>query len=99
LASLGLVGSIYMLARVFGKVAGTWLSSIALRFPWDYGFYLGIGLVPQAGVALGMAMIVNSVFPDKGSYVLTTVIATTVIYELFGPILTRVAIKKSGELP
>ncbi len=99
LTTLGLMGGIYMVGRLGGKIIGAWLSSFALGFPQQYGFFLGIGLAPQAGAALGMAMIVENSFPEAGSYVLSTIVATTVIYEIFGPVLTRLSIYKSGEMP
>jgi NhaP-type Na+/H+ or K+/H+ antiporter len=99
LTTLGLMSGVYMVGRLGGKIIGTWLSSFVLGFSQEYGFFLGIGLAPQAGAALGMAMIVESSFPEAGSYVLSTIVATTVIYEIFGPILTRLSIYKSGEMP
>ena len=60
--------------------------------------YLGWGLVPQAGVALGVALIAKSDFPVVGEMIFTTIIATTVIYELIGPLCTKYALQKAGEI-
>ncbi len=54
-------------------------------------------MMPQAGVAPGMALIANQRFPEFGHIVLTVVIGAVVIFELFGPILTRYALLRSGE--
>ena len=60
--------------------------------------YLGFALLPQAGVALGCALIAKNDFPKVGSMIFTTIIATTVIYELIGPICTKFALHKAGEV-
>jgi len=60
--------------------------------------YLGLGLVPQAGVALGVALIAKSDFPNIGNMLFSTIVATTVIYELIGPFCTKYALHKAGEI-
>ena len=59
---------------------------------------MGWGLLPQAGVALGCALIAKSDFPQVGGIIFTTIVATTVIYELIGPICTKIALEKAGEI-
>lgn len=101
LGSVAWVGILYIAGRMFGKLLGTWSASLALGAPAIYRKYLGIGLAPQAGVALGMAMILLSALPrdmyQYGEVVLSIVIATTVVYEVFGPFFTKYALVKSGE--
>jgi len=54
--------------------------------------------VPQAGVALGCALVAKSDFPKVGDLIFTTIVATTVIYELVGPICSKYALEKAGEI-
>ncbi len=91
------LGGTYIIARMLGKVSGVWAAARVMGLPGIYRRYLGAGLAPQAGVALGMAMIINSFFPGPGGYVLSVIIATTVIYEIFGPLLAKYSIIKAEE--
>ena len=62
--------------------------------------YLGYTLFPQAGVAIGLATTANQAFPDptQASLVLAVILSATIIYELAGPIITKIALKKAGEI-
>lgn len=55
-------------------------------------------MLPQAGVAIGMAQIVMSKLPEYGAQIRAVVLCATLIYELVGPVLTRIALVKSGEI-
>ncbi|MCK4463595.1 MAG: cation:proton antiporter, partial [Candidatus Omnitrophica bacterium] len=60
---------------------------------------MGWALVPQAGVALGAALIAKDAFPSViGTTIFSTIVATTIIYELIGPLLTKFALIKAGEI-
>ncbi|HSN52728.1 MAG TPA: hypothetical protein VLS87_09365, partial [Woeseiaceae bacterium] len=61
--------------------------------------WLGVALMPQAGVAIGMALLATQRFPDTASVVLTVAVASTVILETIGPVLTRLAIRKAMPVP
>jgi len=61
-------------------------------------FALGLGLIPQAGVALGVALIAKIEFPEVGGIIFTTIIATTIIYEIIGPFCTKFALMKAKEI-
>lgn len=95
---IGLIGIIYIVARMFGKFMGVFLSAQIVGAPRKIRNYLGLGLAPQAGVALGMAMIIKNVFPKEGGFIMSTIIATTVIYEIFGPVLTKFALQSAGDI-
>ena len=58
---------------------------------------MGLALMPQAGVALGMALVASDTFPDLAPVLLPVVIGATVIFEIFGPVSTKVALVKAGE--
>lgn len=98
LPRLGLIGSAYLVFRIIGKVTGARLGAHISNASNSIRKYLGLGLVPQAGVALGCALIAKSDFPEVGSMIFTTIVATTVIYELIGPLCTKYALHKAGEI-
>ncbi|MFC2061266.1 cation:proton antiporter [Elusimicrobiota bacterium] len=95
---MGVIGGIYIIARLVGKILGVFIGAQIAGSSSKIKNYLGIGLAPQAGVALGMALIVSSVFPKEGKLVMSIIVATTVIYEIFGPLLTKVALHAAGEI-
>jgi len=98
LTSLGLMGFVYLVFRMIGKVLGASLGARISEASQAIKNYLGWGLVPQAGVALGCALIARSDFPKIGNMLFSTIIATTVIYELIGPVCTKFALQKAGEI-
>jgi Kef-type K+ transport system membrane component KefB len=98
LPQLGLIGSVYLVFRVIGKVTGARLGAHISNASNSIRKYLGLGLVPQAGVALGCALVAKSDFPNIGSMIFTTIVATTVVYELIGPLCTKYALQKAGEI-
>jgi hypothetical protein len=57
---------------------------------------MGLALLPQAGVALGMALVATQYLPEIGDAILPVVVAATVIFELIGPIATRVALRRTS---
>jgi Kef-type K+ transport system membrane component KefB len=93
--SLGLLGLIYVLARASGKIAGAWLGARVANADRQVRCWMGIALLPQAGVAIGMALLIAHRFPQHAQIVLSLVIATTVVFELIGPVFTRVALRRS----
>ena len=98
LASIGAVGGVYIVMRFIGKYTGATIGATLSKAPKTVRKYVGIGLVPQAGVALGMAVLGEEYFPGVGQYILTVIIATTLILEVFGPPITKVVFKKAGEI-
>ncbi|MFH1783856.1 MAG: cation:proton antiporter [bacterium] len=97
--SLGLIGLSYLIFRVVGKVLGASLGGKLAHADRNVRKYIGLGLIPQAGVALGVALSVKAAFPSEiGGMVFTTIVATTVIYELVGPVCTKIALTKAGDI-
>ena len=96
--SIGFIGIVYIIFRAMGKVTGAYIGSTIAQAPKEMKNYMGLALLPQAGVALGLAMIARNSFPDIGKTIFTTIAATTVIYEVFGPIATRYALVKAGQI-
>lgn len=98
LASVGLIGLGYVIFRVIGKVAGASLGAQIANSEPVVKKYLGLTLVPQAGVAIGLTMIVQEALPSCGASIRAIILAGTVIYELIGPLCTKIAIFKAGEV-
>jgi Kef-type K+ transport system membrane component KefB len=99
LTTLGSIGLVYVIARCIGKIFGAKLFAYITHSPKVVTRYLGECLLPQAGVAIGMALLVGERFPSIGESVLTLTIATTVLFELIGPLITRWSLYRSGEAP
>ena len=95
--SIVLIGIVYIIARSFGKYFGARWSSGFVGCEPQIKKYLGITLLPQAGVALGMSMTSMSLGVD-GVTIRNIVLFGVLIYELFGPMLTKIALTKAGEI-
>ncbi len=95
ISQLGLLGLLYVIARIIGKIAGAWIGATLSEAPQSVRRWMGIALLPQAGVAIGMALLASDQFPAYGQLVLTVVTGTTVLFELFGPIGTRLALRRA----
>lgn len=94
---LGIIGLIYIIARSFGKISGAYIGGVVTKAEPKIKNYLGFGLLPQAGVAIGLATISASTFPTMGTKILNLIMAAVFVYELFGPILTKYILIKVGE--
>lgn len=92
------VGVVYIAARSAGKYFGASLSSRAVKCEPQICKYLGITLLPQAGVALGMSVTAANELGKEGMIVRNIVLFAVLIYELFGPMLTKIALTKAGEI-
>ncbi|WP_018659834.1 cation:proton antiporter [Allofustis seminis] len=97
LSAVGIIGIGYVVARVIGKFGGAFISTKAVGFPQSVQNNLGLTLVPQAGVAIGLSLIASQIVPDPfGSQIRTIVLGATIIYELIGPLLAKFALTKAG---
>ena len=94
---------LYLVLRSSGKYLGAFIGCKATKRQKTITHYLGITLLPQAGVAIGMANQISGMEAFKeggiGSAIVTVVLCATLIYELVGPLLTKWALEKSGEIP
>ena len=94
-----LIGVIYIVVRVCGKYFGAKLGGKISKAHAAVQKYLGFALIPQAGVALGMSLLAVSLLaPEDGTLVRNTVLAGVLIYELIGPMITKIALTKSGDI-
>lgn len=98
LPKVGLLGMAFILLRSFGKWFATMLGATVENCDPNVRKYLGLTLLPQAGVAIGMAHLVSVQFPQFGANVNAVVLAATLIYELVGPVITKLALTQAGEI-
>ena len=98
LPTIGIVGAIYLVMRVAGKLCGAWLGAVVTTAPAPGRRYLGPALIPQAGVAIGLTLVAESVVPEYAPTIRAVVLCATMIYELVGPAISRFSLKKAGEI-
>ncbi len=111
LPALGSLGCVYILGRAAGLIGGARLGSMLGHVEEQIKKYLGLGILSQAGVAIGLSLIVKQDFAQIaiqhnlphvakiGVAVITTITATSIFFEIIGPILTKFALKRAGEIP
>ena len=92
------IGLLYILARSTGKIVGAGLSARFTHCEPTICKYLGITLLPQAGVALGMSVAVAAQFGAEGAIIRNITLFSVLIYELVGPLLTKMALTRAGEI-
>ena len=97
---LGVVGVIYFAVRLGGKYLGAFIGSKLTKKPNSTQKYLGLGLIPQAGVAIGLAALgqralVSYGAPELGEALSTIIISASVLYEIIGPALAKLALYKT----
>ena len=92
------VGVMYILARSLGKYLGAFSSAAATKCDKNVVKYLGITLLPQAGVALGMSSTAMALGVSDGKLIRNIILFSVLIYELFGPTLTRWALTRAGDI-
>jgi len=92
-----IAGVIYIISRSIGKYTGAFISAKMTKCDNNITKYLGITLLPQAGVALGMAIKAIELGPD-GAIVRNITLFAVLIYEIVGPFLTKVALTKAGDI-
>lgn len=92
-----LLGIAYILLRMFGLVMGAWAGGVMSEADPVWRRWMGMALWPQAGVALGMALLASHHLPEFKEVIMPVVIGSTIIFELIGPVMTRKALVKVGE--
>lgn len=98
LPSIGVVGVVYVVLRVAGKMAGAWLGGTVMRADPKVRLWLGPALIPQAGVAIGLTVVAQRVVPQYAEVVRAVVLCGTLIYELIGPAVAKWTLQKAGEI-
>ena len=98
LSAVGIVGVLYVTGRVLGKVLGVALGAAQAKASHNLKKRGGLGLLAQAGVVLGLALLVEDKDPKLGEVVTTTILSTVIVFEILGPIAVRWSVVKSGEV-
>ena len=98
LSAVGVVGVIYIAGRIAGKVLGVYCGSVKAKASQNLKRYGGCGLLAQAGVALGLALLIQDKDQKLGEIVSTIIFTTVIVFEILGPLAVRWSIVKSGEV-
>lgn len=97
LQTVGAIGVAYFVIRIIGKYFGTYISCWLTGTSKPIRNYMGLALIPQAGVAIGLAFLGQRLLPpEKGNLLLTIILSSSVLYEMVGPISAKVALFMSG---
>ncbi|SHJ17023.1 transporter, CPA2 family [Dethiosulfatibacter aminovorans DSM 17477] len=94
---IGITGVVYIFARTAGKIGGAYLGALLTKSSAKVKHFLGFGLLPQAGVAIGLAVIASEKFPEYGTTITNMVMLAVFFYEIVGPFITKSVLIKSGE--
>jgi Kef-type K+ transport system membrane component KefB len=96
--SIAGITATYIVFRIIGKLGGSYVGARLMKSHRNVRRYLGLCLLPQAGVALGMAYQAKSDFGEEGTIILIVVLIATLVYELFGPIGVTHSLKEANEI-
>jgi len=98
LPEIGLAGGLYVASRIAGKIVGTGLGKKWARAAEPSSLYLGMGLLSQAGLAIGLSSWAAKELPAVGAPLAAIILSTTAVFEIIGPVLTRLSLIKGGEV-
>lgn len=97
LLTAGLIGVAYFAIRIIGKLGGAYLGAVISKSPKTTRKYLGLALIPQAGVSIGLAALGQRILPtDAGTLLSTIILSSGLLYEIVGPACAKYAMNKSG---
>lgn len=95
--SLLLIGVLYFITRIAGKYVGAFIGCLCVKKPSSTRNYLGLALIPQAGVAIGLAVLgARTLGGETGNALQTIILASSVLYELIGPACAKLSLYLSG---
>ncbi len=94
LAGIGVLGAVYVIARIAGKFIGVKIGGEICKADNSVKNWMGLTLLPQAGVAMGMALVAADHYPEYRQLLLSIVISTTIFFELIGPVITNMILRK-----
>lgn len=92
---IGLIGGVYIVSRIIGKLLGARIGAQICKADTVTRCWMGFALLPQAGVAMGMALVAANRFPEYQQILLTVVISSTIFFEIIGPVFTRAALRRA----
>jgi len=91
---------LFVVFRSIGKLGGAYIGATVGRAPRSVRKYAGWGLIPQGGIVIGLALVLqrNATFDELSGILLSVIIGATVLHELIGPLTSKLALQKAGEL-
>jgi len=98
LTQVGLLGICYVFARGIGKYIGSFLGAASVKAQKEIRNYLGLGLLPQGGVSIGLSILVRSLLPEYAEVITTIIMFSVLIYETSGPLFSKWCISLSKEI-
>ena len=98
LKSIGFLGVVYALSRAIGKISGATIGAKIVNAPPTVQKWLGLALLPQGGISIGLSMIVARELPDHAGEIITVILFSVLVFEIMGPILAKISITKAGEV-
>lgn len=97
LQTVGVIGVTYFAVRIVGKFLGSYLGAAMTGMSREVQRYLGLALIPQAGVSIGLAVLAQRILPaESGALLSTIILSSSVLYEMIGPVCARKALFLSG---
>ncbi|MCI6907799.1 MAG: cation:proton antiporter [Clostridiaceae bacterium] len=97
LATAGIAGIAYFLVRLAAKYGGAWLGATVSRAEPETRRYIGMALIPQAGVSIGLAALAQRILPEEAGMLLSTIILSSgLLYEIVGPACAKFALRRAG---
>lgn len=98
LFTVGALGIGYIIARASGKYIGATLGAKAVKSDEKIVKYLGMSLLTQGGISIGLSMVVRKELPQFSDSIITVILFSVLVYEILGPILAKIAITRAGEI-
>ena len=98
LGSVGIIGVAYIVSRAAGKIIGATLGAKAVGAEEVIVKYLGMSLLTQGGISIGLSLIVSRELPEFSDSIVTVILLSVLFFEIAGPILAKIAITKAGEV-
>lgn len=99
LSTVGAIGVAYFIIRIVGKYLGTYFSCLVMGTSKEIRKYMGLALIPQAGVAIGLAFLGQRLLPpETGNLMLTIILSSSVLYEMVGPVSAKASLFLSGSI-
>jgi Kef-type K+ transport system membrane component KefB len=95
LGELWVIFGLYLILRIAARLLGGWAGGLLAGLPPVERRWIGTALMPQAGVAVGMALVAGDHFPELRQQLLSLTVATTIAFEVFGPILIQIALTQT----
>ena len=96
LKTIGMLGGAFIALRMAARILGGWIGAAWADSPPPHRRWIGLALTPQAGVAVGMALVAGDQFPELSETLIALTIATTLVFELAGPLLCLIAPEEGG---